>query len=75
MLLSLHNEATMTQISCDAEANLLDADLFPVSGGPPHELFDASRDQARFTSHDEGFLIWDLDDVELVRQRHNKLIS
>ena len=38
---SLRNEATMTNFPCDAEANLLNADLFPASGGPPHELFDA----------------------------------
>lgn len=109
---SPRNEATMTNFPCDAEANLLDADLFPASGGPPHELFDVwreadpvhwnppveaynqgrshslvhrgfwvltryqdvfevSRDQSRFTSHDEGFLIWDLDDPELARQQAN----
>jgi cholest-4-en-3-one 26-monooxygenase len=102
----------MTNFPCDAEANLLNADLFPASGGPPHELFDAwreadpvpwnppvaaysqgrshrlvhkgfwvltryqdvfevSRDPSRFTSHDEGFLIWDLDDAELARQQAN----
>ena len=104
---SLRNEAAMTKFPC--EADLLNADLFPASGGPPHALFDAwreadpvhwnppveaynqgrshglvhkgfwvltryqdvfdaSRDQSRFTSHDEGFLIWDLDYAALLRE-------
>lgn len=35
------------------------------------DVFDVSRDQETFSSYDEGFVIWDLDDEELARQRAN----
>lgn len=35
------------------------------------DVFDVSRDQERFSSHDEGFVIWDLDEEELQRHRAN----
>jgi len=35
------------------------------------DVFDVSRDQETFSSYDEGFVIWDVDDVELERQRAN----
>ncbi len=35
------------------------------------DVFDVSRDQETFSSYDEGFVIWDLDDEELERQRAN----
>ncbi len=100
----------MTVSSIDT--NLLNPDLFPSAGGPPHEAFDAwrasdpvhwnpvddqyrspvrgllmnkgfwvltryqdvfevSRDQERFSSYDEGFLVWDLDSEQLAQQRAN----
>ena len=35
------------------------------------DVFNVSRDQETFSSYDEGFVIWDVDDVELERQRAN----
>lgn len=35
------------------------------------DVFEVSRDQERFSSHDEGFVIWDLDEEELQRHRAN----
>ncbi len=35
------------------------------------DVFDVSRDQETFSSFDEGFVIWDLDEEELGRQRAN----
>ena len=35
------------------------------------DVSEVSRDQKRFSSYDEGFVIWDMDDEELVRQRAN----
>ena len=95
-----------------ADANILDPDIFPSEQGPPHALFDlwrasdpvhwnpatpayapdipassmtkgfwvltryqdvfdVSRDQDQFSSHDEGFVIWDLEPEELERHRAN----
>ena len=35
------------------------------------DVFDVSRDQALFSSHEAGFVIWDLDPMELAMQRAN----
>jgi cytochrome P450 len=35
------------------------------------DVFDVSRDQDLFSSHEDGFVIWDLDAEELFRQRAN----
>lgn len=35
------------------------------------DVFDISRDQERFNSFDEGFVIWDLEQDELARHRAN----
>jgi cholest-4-en-3-one 26-monooxygenase len=35
------------------------------------DVFDVSRDQERFSSYDEGFVIWDLEDQELALHRAN----
>ena len=35
------------------------------------DVFDVSRDQERFSSHDEGFVIWDLEPQELELHRAN----
>jgi cytochrome P450 len=35
------------------------------------DVFDVSRDQERFSSHDEGFVIWDPTEAALARQRAN----
>ncbi|HZK99014.1 MAG TPA: cytochrome P450 [Caulobacteraceae bacterium] len=35
------------------------------------DVFDVSRDQERFSSFDEGFVIWDLEDEELALHRAN----
>ena len=35
------------------------------------DVFDVSRDQERFSSYDEGFVIWDLEDEELALHRAN----
>jgi len=35
------------------------------------DVFDVSRDQERFSSYDEGFVIWDLEDEELAIHRAN----
>ena len=35
------------------------------------DVFEVSRDQERFSSHDEGFLVWDLDSEQLAQQRAN----
>ncbi len=35
------------------------------------DVFDVSRDQERFSSYDEGFVIWDLDEQELALHRAN----
>ena len=35
------------------------------------DVFDVSRDQERFSSFDEGFVIWDLERDELARHRAN----
>lgn len=35
------------------------------------DVFDVSRDQETFSSHDEGFVIWDLEEEELQRHRAN----
>ena len=94
------------------DTNLVDPDLIPREGGPPHALFakwreedpvhwnppnpeyrtdmagakvtqgfwvltryqdvfDVSRNQAVFSSHDGGPIIWDLDDEQLAMQQAN----
>ncbi len=35
------------------------------------DVFDVSRDQDLFSSHEDGFVIWDLEEEELQRQRAN----
>jgi len=35
------------------------------------DVFEVSRDQARFSSHDEGFVIWDLEAQELAMHQAN----
>jgi cholest-4-en-3-one 26-monooxygenase len=35
------------------------------------DVFDVSRDQERFSSYDEGFVIWDLEEQELALHRAN----
>ncbi len=35
------------------------------------DVFEVSRDQERFSSYDEGFLVWDLDSEKLAQQRAN----
>ncbi|MDP1630443.1 MAG: cytochrome P450 [Caulobacter sp.] len=35
------------------------------------DVFDVSRDQEQFSSHAEGFVIWDLEEEELQRHRAN----
>ena len=35
------------------------------------DVFEVSRDQERFSSYDEGFVIWDLEAEELARHRAN----
>ena len=35
------------------------------------DVFDVSRDQELFSSHEAGFVIWDLDETELALQRAN----
>ena len=37
------------------------------------DVFDVSLDQERFSSYDEGFVIWDPGDVALARQRANMM--
>jgi cholest-4-en-3-one 26-monooxygenase len=37
------------------------------------DVFDVSRDQERFSSYDEGFVIWDPGEEELGRQRANMM--
>jgi cholest-4-en-3-one 26-monooxygenase len=37
------------------------------------DVFDVSRDQERFSSHDEGFVIWDLEPQELEIHRANMM--
>ncbi|MGI9326310.1 MAG: cytochrome P450 [Pseudomonadales bacterium] len=100
----------MTEV--DANTNLLDANLIPDLGGPPHELFDrwrlndpvhwnppteayqppppnsgvkkgfwvltrhqdvyqVSRNQELFSSHDGGPVIWDFEGDQLAMQQAN----
>ena len=35
------------------------------------DVFEVSRDQERFSSYDEGFVIWDLEEQELALHRAN----
>ena len=35
------------------------------------DVSEASRDQERFSSYEQGFMIWDLNEVEVMRQRAN----
>lgn len=37
------------------------------------DVFDVSRDQEKFSSHEDGFVIWDPDAEELARQRANMM--
>jgi cytochrome P450 len=35
------------------------------------DVSEVSRDQERFSSYEEGFMLWDLNEIELMRQRAN----
>lgn len=110
--LPLKNKRRTTSLQLPIDTNLVDPDLIPRVGGPPHSLFDAwrkadpvhwnpptdsyketmrgavinkgfwvltryqdvydvSRDQTVYSSHEGGPIIWDLNPEQLAMQRAN----